>query len=108
MLAQFLGHIAGNWENFPIGYEKWQKIPESYKNYVWNNVIKPKLEVNDDKRKNYIFQSLAKNAGTIDVIYIILCNVIKMVHGKQTLQRKLQKFLWSNGLLLSIIGLTLT
>ncbi|XP_039141236.1 uncharacterized protein LOC120278524 [Dioscorea cayenensis subsp. rotundata] len=60
MLAQFLGHIASNCQNFPIGYEKWQKIPESYKDHVWNNIIKSKLEVNDDGHKRYIFKSLAK------------------------------------------------
>lgn len=40
MLAQFLGHIASNCQNFPIGYEKWQKVPGSYKDHVWNNIIK--------------------------------------------------------------------
>ncbi|XP_039129011.1 uncharacterized protein LOC120265186 [Dioscorea cayenensis subsp. rotundata] len=60
MLAQFLGHIASNCQNFPIGCEKWQKIPECYKDHVWNNIIKTKLEVNDHGHKRYIFKSLAK------------------------------------------------
>ncbi|KAH7669153.1 hypothetical protein IHE45_11G059200 [Dioscorea alata] len=60
MLAQFLGHIAGNCQNFPIRYEKWKKIPQSYKDHVWNNIIKTKMEVNNDEHKDYIFKSLAK------------------------------------------------
>lgn len=26
--AQFLGHIASNYENFPIEHDKWQTIPK--------------------------------------------------------------------------------
>lgn len=60
MLAQFLGHIASNCQNIPIKYKKWQKVPQSYKDYVWNNIIKTKMEVNNDEHKDYIFKSLAK------------------------------------------------
>ncbi|XP_039120713.1 uncharacterized protein LOC120257214 [Dioscorea cayenensis subsp. rotundata] len=60
LLAQFLGHIATNCTNFPIGYDKWQIVPAYYKDHVWDNIIKTKLEVNDDGHKDYILKSLAK------------------------------------------------
>ncbi|KAM0947303.1 hypothetical protein DsansV1_C08g0084751 [Dioscorea sansibarensis] len=72
LLVQFLWHIATNCENFPIGYDKWQTVPKCYKDHVWDNIIKTKLEVNGDGYKDYIFKSLGKNSGTIDVTYITL------------------------------------
>ncbi|XP_039116676.1 uncharacterized protein LOC120252560 [Dioscorea cayenensis subsp. rotundata] len=60
LLAQFLVHIATNCTNFPIGYDKWQTVPAYYKDHVWDNIIKTKLEVNDDGHKDYILKSLAK------------------------------------------------
>ena len=40
LLAQFLGHVATNRENFSIGYDKWQTVPKCYKDHVWDNIIK--------------------------------------------------------------------
>lgn len=40
LLGGFLGSIASNFEYFPIGFEKWPKIPKTYKEHVWTNTIK--------------------------------------------------------------------
>ena len=40
LLAQFLGHIATNCEDFPIGYDEWQTVPKCYKDHAWDNIIK--------------------------------------------------------------------
>ncbi|PIN26656.1 hypothetical protein CDL12_00589 [Handroanthus impetiginosus] len=69
LLGQFLGHVASEFNNFPISYTKWSKVPASCKDHVWNNIIRrdnrsrlfiecydPALswEANLEKRPTYI------------------------------------------------------
>lgn len=42
LLAGFLGFTANNFDTFPILYQKWPKVPEGYKNNVYDNTIKVK------------------------------------------------------------------
>ncbi|NP_001312870.1 uncharacterized LOC107815048 [Nicotiana tabacum] len=60
LLGGFLGSIASNFEYFPIGFEKWPKIPKPYKEHVWTNTIKPKFQVNDEMNKKYILGNIGR------------------------------------------------
>ena len=40
LLGGFLGHIAGNFNNFPIIYKNWHKVPVEYKDNVYDHTIK--------------------------------------------------------------------
>ncbi|KAJ1404078.1 putative transposase, Ptta/En/Spm, plant [Sesbania bispinosa] len=60
LLAGFLGEIASNFNNFPIMYETWKKVPKDYKDNVYKETIKAKFDVNDQEHKKYILVSLGK------------------------------------------------
>ena len=40
LLGGFLGHIASNFNNFPIIYKNWHKVPNDYKENVYTQTIK--------------------------------------------------------------------
>ena len=46
LLGQFLRHVAADFTNFPISYEKWPRIPRENKEYVWTNIIQVQIVVN--------------------------------------------------------------
>ncbi|KAJ1395480.1 putative transposase, Ptta/En/Spm, plant [Sesbania bispinosa] len=60
LLAWFLGEIASNFNNFPIMYETWKKVPNDYKNNVYKETIKANFDVNDHEHKKFILSSLGK------------------------------------------------
>ncbi|PIN26420.1 hypothetical protein CDL12_00835 [Handroanthus impetiginosus] len=53
LLGQFLGHVASEFNNFPISYSKWSKVPTSCKDH-------DKFDVSDELHKKYIMGSLGK------------------------------------------------
>ncbi|PIN22878.1 hypothetical protein CDL12_04406 [Handroanthus impetiginosus] len=60
LLGQFLGHVASEFNNFPISYTKWSKILASCKDHVWNDIIRDKFDVSDELHKKNIMGSLGK------------------------------------------------
>ncbi|KAJ1391181.1 hypothetical protein SESBI_36877 [Sesbania bispinosa] len=60
LLGGYLGEVASNFNNFPIMYESWKKVPGDDKNNVYNQTIKAKFDVNDQDHKKYILASLGK------------------------------------------------
>ncbi|KAJ1397630.1 hypothetical protein SESBI_31683 [Sesbania bispinosa] len=40
LLGGFLGSFNANVNKFPISYEKWLDVPQTYKDHVWDNTIK--------------------------------------------------------------------
>ncbi|XP_016178208.2 uncharacterized protein LOC107620588 isoform X1 [Arachis ipaensis] len=58
LLGGVLGLIASNFNNFPIMYKTWHKVPMQYKDAVFENTIKKIFVVNDDEHKRYILSNL--------------------------------------------------
>ncbi|XLU82822.1 hypothetical protein S245_006242, partial [Arachis hypogaea] len=58
LLGGVLGLIASNFNNFPIMYKTWHKIPMQYKDAIFENTIKKIFVVNDDEHKRYILSNL--------------------------------------------------
>nr|XP_025628945.1 uncharacterized protein LOC112722188 [Arachis hypogaea] len=58
LLGGVLGLIASNFNNFPIMYKTWHKVPLQYKDAVFENNIKKIFVVNDDEHKKYILSNL--------------------------------------------------
>ncbi|RYR53509.1 hypothetical protein Ahy_A06g028664 [Arachis hypogaea] len=58
LLGGVLGLIASNFNNFPIMYKTWHKVPLQYKDAVFENTIKKIFVVNDDEHKKYILSNL--------------------------------------------------
>ena len=46
LLGAFLGAIAGNFKNFPICYEKWPKVPKTYKEVIYKSTIQVHTIIN--------------------------------------------------------------
>ncbi|KAJ1394269.1 putative transposase, Ptta/En/Spm, plant [Sesbania bispinosa] len=85
LLTGFLGEIESNFNNFPIMYETWKKVPRDYKNTVYKETVKAKFDVNDQEHKKYILASLEisdKNAANREKL------LIPHTLGSKTLARK--------------------
>ncbi|XP_074577876.1 uncharacterized protein LOC141834431 [Curcuma longa] len=60
LLGGFLGVLGSDFNKFPICYISWRKVPQSYKDAVYNSIIQNKFHIVDNRLKNDIMKRIGK------------------------------------------------
>ncbi|XP_068504507.1 uncharacterized protein [Phaseolus vulgaris] len=62
LLAGVCGQLAANHVLFPISFEKWSTLPDTYKDTVWESVLKSRFcfKVNEDLAKRDVMFKIGK------------------------------------------------